>query len=95
MIGEDFRSRASENLIYAREQEQRIVILEEEIKGLKQKLDDRELELVIQDRVKETYMMEGEEILTHFDVMRQQKEHFSKLYDQEASVALERQSTIE
>ena len=40
-------------------------------------------------------MMEGEEILTHFDVMRQQKEHFSKLYDQEASVALERQSTIE
>ena len=47
MIGEDFRSRASENLIYAREQEQRIVILEEEIKGLKQKLDDRELELVI------------------------------------------------
>ena len=95
MIGEDFRSRASENLIYARELEQRIEILNEEIKGLKAKVDDRELELVIQGRVKESYMMEGEELLTHFDTMRQQKEHFNRLYDQQASLALERQSTIE
>ena len=47
MIGEDFRSRASENLIYARDLEQRIEILQEEIKELKQKNDDKELELVI------------------------------------------------
>ena len=81
MIGEDFRSQAAENLIYARDLEQRIEILNEEIRGLKGKVDDKELEIVIQDRVKESLMMEGEELLTHFDTMREQKNHFSSLFE--------------
>lgn len=90
MIGEDFRSRAAENLIYARELEQKIEILNEEVRDLKQKLDDRELELVIQGRVKESHMMESEEILTHFDMMRESKEYYLKLYEQQSSLAQER-----
>ena len=70
MIGEDFRSQAAENLIHARDLEQRIEILNEEIRVLKSKLDDKELELVVQGRLKECLMMESEEILTHYDEMR-------------------------
>ena len=47
MIGEDFRSSAAENLIYARDCEQRILEFNEEIKELKQKLDDKDIDLVV------------------------------------------------
>ena len=70
MIGEDFRSQAAENLIHARDLEQRIEILNDEIKELKANVDNKELDLVVQGRVKESLMMEGEELLTHFDTMR-------------------------
>lgn len=70
MIGEDFRSQAAENLIQNRDLEQRIEILNEEIKQLKANVDGKELDLVAQERVKENLMMEGEELLTHFDTMR-------------------------
>ena len=70
MIGEDFRSQAAENLIHARDLEQRIEILNDEIKDLKANVDNKELDLVVQGRVKESLMMEGEELLTHFDTMR-------------------------
>lgn len=40
-------------------------------------------------------MMESEEILTRFDEMRAEKEHFRKLFEQQSSLASERQMTIE
>ena len=95
MIGEDFRSRASENLICVREAEQKILELNEEIKELKRIADDKDLELVIQDRKSESYQMESEEHLTLFDNMRTQALHFEKLFDQQASLALTRQMKIE
>ena len=47
MIGEDFRSQAAENLIHARDLEQRIEILNDEIKELKANVDNKELDLVV------------------------------------------------
>ena len=51
--------------------------------------------MVVQGRVQESLMMESEELLTHFDSMRSEKQHFHKLFDQQASLALERQHTID
>lgn len=95
MVGEDFRSAAAENLIFARELEGKIELMKEEIGQLKQKLDDRELELVVQERVKESHMMEAEEILTRLAQMRVEKENLSRLFDQQTRLANERQLTIE
>ena len=57
MIGEDFRSRAHENLLYAKSLEQRIESIQEDMKTCNKNLDDKDLELVIMDREKETFMM--------------------------------------
>ena len=57
MIGEDFRSRAHENLLYAKSLEQRIESIQEDMKNCNKNLDDKDLELVIMDREKETFMM--------------------------------------
>lgn len=50
MIGEDFRSRASENLFYSKTLEQRIDGLQDQIKLMCQQMDDKDIELVVLGR---------------------------------------------
>ena len=70
MIGEDFRSRAHENLMYAKSLEQEIERLKGEIKEHKVVIDDKDLEIVVWGRRVESYTMNLEEYLTYHEIMR-------------------------
>ena len=70
MIGEDFRSRAIENLTYARSLEKTIDGLKENIKDLNGVIDNKDMEIVGWGRKVETYMMNLEEYLTYHELMR-------------------------
>ena len=39
-------------------------------------MDEKDLELVILGRQSETFQMQGEETLTHFDEMRKSRDHY-------------------
>ena len=95
MIGEDFRSQAAENKYYAHTLEQRIEGLQNDIKGLNQTVDDKDLELVRLERQNETFQMQNEETLTYYDQMRKDRNGLHKLAEEQSSLALTRQSTIE
>jgi ABC-type phosphate transport system auxiliary subunit len=90
MIGEDLRSQAHENILYAKTLEQRIEDLQNDMKALNKKLDDKDLELVIQDRQCETFQMQNEETLAAFDAMRSERHHYTKLFEQHSALATER-----
>ena len=76
MIGEDFRSQAHVNLLATGELSIEIELLKREIKELNEKIDEKDLELVVKERELETYMMESEEHLTLFDCKRSECEIF-------------------
>ena len=95
MIGEDFRSQASKNLLYAKTLESRIEDLQDQIKSLNKTLDQKDLELVILGRESETFQMQGEETLTYYDKMRDNRDHFQKMAEGQTNLALEHQNTIE
>ena len=95
MIGEDFRSRARGNLVYAQGLEQRIEDLEAEIKGLKGKMDDKDMEFVQQGRELETFQMLSEEYLTHYDLMRADRDRLQEISDTQTNLANERATKIE
>ena len=73
MIGEDFRSRAMSNLIYANKLEQEIEELKATIKKHEEAVDSKELQMTVMEREKENCMMQSEEYLTHYDIMRQDR----------------------
>ena len=75
MIGEDFRSRALNNLEYARDLEQQISDLKVAMKRQDETMDGKDLELVLKDRECETYQMQSEEYLSHFAKMRGDRDH--------------------
>ena len=95
MIGEDFRSRARGNLVYAQGLEQRIEDLEAEIKSLKGKMDDKDLEFVQQGRELESFTMLSEEYLTHYDLMRSDRDRLQEIADTQSVLATERQAKID
>ena len=70
MIGEDFRSQAMQNLVYANKLEQEIEEQKEMIKRHESAVDAKDLELIMMEREKENALMEQEENLTHFVTMR-------------------------
>ena len=70
MIGEDFRSRACENLTIIRSLEKTIEDLKENIKELNGVIDNKDMEIVGWGRKVETYMMNLEEYLTYHELMR-------------------------
>ena len=74
MVGEDFRSRAYENLCTVRSLEQRIENLLKEISGHKGTIEEREMDIVNLQRQAVCYDMNLEEYLTHFDNMRQDRD---------------------
>ena len=76
MIGEDFRSKAADNAHHAKTLEKRIEDLQDDIKKLNVKMDEKDLELVILGRQSETFQMQDEEPLTHFDEMRKSRDHY-------------------
>ena len=55
MIGEDFRSQAYMNKLHAGDQQDRIELLQDEIKALNAKADEKDLEMVIKERESESY----------------------------------------
>ena len=95
MIGEDFRSKAADNLHFARGLEQRIDGLEATIKDLNKTIDDKDLELVIQGRQCETFQMQCEETLTYYSLMRDKHEHYKNVAEVQTSLAEENANTIE
>ena len=50
--------------------------MQDEIKSLNQKLDQKDLELVMLGRESETFQMQGEEHLTYFDEMRKNRDEY-------------------
>ena len=70
MIGEDFRSRALANLVYANGLERQIEELKGEINKRQTAVDDKDVELVQMERNMETAQMQTEEYLTHYVSMR-------------------------
>ena len=74
MIGEDFRSQAMANLVYADTLQQQI----EELKGNVAKAEDvrdhKEMELIVMERAKENSDMQAEEYLTRFDAIRTERD---------------------
>ena len=70
IIGEDFRSRACENLMIIRSLEKTIEDLKENIKELNGVIDNKDMEIVGWGRKVETYMMNLEEYLTYHELMR-------------------------
>ena len=76
MVGEDFRSKAADNAHYAKTLEKRIEDLQNDIKKLNVKMDAKDLELAILGQQSETFQMQGEETLTHFDEMRKSRDHY-------------------
>lgn len=95
MIGEDFRSRAYDNLCHAQTLEQRIEDCSEEMKNLKETIDDRDMQLVLKDRESEGFQMQSEEHLTHFDVMRIDRDRLQSLLDSAVSMSNNRAFEIE
>lgn len=95
MIGEDFSSRARENLLYARSLEQRIEDLEIQITKQNETMEEKDLEYVVQGRQLETYIKTSEEYLTHFDTMRTDRDGLAALSSQMTSLAEERKRLIE
>ena len=81
MIGEDFRSRAIENLTYARSLEKTIDGLKENIKDLNGVIDNKDMEIVGWGRKVETYMMNLEEYLTYHELMRQDRDRIQGITD--------------
>lgn len=73
MIGEDFRARASENLIYARELEAILRHKDEEILEREVRIESRDTDLVLKEREMANCEMQFEEMLTRFDTMRSLK----------------------
>jgi|Transcript_23 TolA-binding protein len=71
MIGEDFRSRALANLVYANGLEQQIEDLKGEITKRENAVDNKDLELVLMERQKENAMMQTEEYLTRYVLLRE------------------------
>ena len=82
MIGEDFRSQAAENKFYSNSLEQRIDGLQNDIKNLNQVVDNKDLEIVRLERWNETFQMQNEETLTHYDQMRKDRNGLHKLAEE-------------
>ena len=95
MIGEDFRSQAFNNLLHSQSLEQRIEELQGEIKKMGEKVDEKEMALVMQEHELETFQMSTEENLTHYDLMREDRDRLQSLADSNASTAAERAAKIE
>lgn len=95
MIGEDFLSRARENLLYARSLEQQIDDFETRIKKQDALMEEKDLQYVVQGRQLETFMMTSEEYLTHFDTMRDDRDGLSELSKTMTDLAEERKLLIE
>lgn len=74
MIGEDFRSQAHGNLLYAQELEHKIDLLNQDIKNMAQKVDDKDMEVVLKDRECETFQMQSEETLVHYTMLRDNRD---------------------
>ena len=70
MIGEDFRSQARENKLYSDELNEEIRRLKEEIKKMQDEMDDKDLKIIQWERKGEALNMNIEEYLTHYDLMR-------------------------
>ena len=81
MIGEDFRSRAFENLCYARSLEKKIEGLNENIKDLNGTIDNKDLEIVNWGRMVESYKMNLEEYLTYHEMMRLDRDRIQLIAD--------------
>ena len=79
MIGEDFRSRARENLLYSTSLEQRIEELEQTIKEMQNTCDIKDENYVILGRECENYQMVIEEYLTHFSLMRDDRDNLKEV----------------
>ena len=56
---------------------------------MNQKLDEKDLELVMLGRESETFQMQGEEHLTYFDEMRTNRDEYKKLSEENSSLAQE------
>ena len=82
MIGEDFRSRARENLLYAKDLEYKIEQLNQEIVGLKEKLDGKDEEIVEWERKQRCFEMTIEEYLTCYDIMRIDRDEQKKMAEE-------------
>ena len=70
MIGEDFRSQARENKLYSDELNEEIRRLKQEIKKMQDEMDDKDLKIIQWERKGEALNMNIEEYLTHYDLMR-------------------------
>ena len=62
---------------------------------MNQKLDEKDLELVMLGRESETFQMQGEETLTYFDEMRTNRDEYKKLSEENSNLAQENQYTID
>ena len=70
MIGEDFRSQARENKLYSDDLNEEIKRLNKEMKKMQDEMDGKDLEIIQWERKGEALNMNIEEYLTHYDLMR-------------------------
>lgn len=82
MIGEDFRSQAFNNLHIVQGLEQQIELMKDEVKKANERVDDKDVELMMKDRECETNQMWSEELLTHYDSMRDDRDRLDSLYQE-------------
>ena len=95
MIGEDFRSRALANIVYAQGLEQQIQELKGEIEKKQKLVDDKDLECVQMDRKTETAMLQTEEYLCHYVIMREDRDNKQQLLNDSMALAEERKQENE
>ena len=95
MIGEDFRSRALANIVYAQGLEQQIEELKGEIDKKQKSVDDKDLECVQMERNMETAMMQTEEYLCHFVLMREDRDDKQQKLNDSQALAEERKKENE
>ena len=57
-------------------------------------MEEKDLELVVKERERETYCMMQEEYLTHYDEMRKSRDSFQSMYQSTSTLATSRQESI-
>ena len=94
MIGEDFRSRACENLNYAKSLEDKIKKQNEEMADLNNVIDRKDLDIVGWGRTVESYKMNLEEYLTYHEIMKTKRDELQIECDNLIQSCTEKDLTI-
>lgn len=95
MIGEDFRSRAFNNLDYSTSLEKKIEELNELLKKKDDVVDEKDMEMVVLQRQIDMNAMQAEEHLNHFDNMRTNRDNLQLKLEEEEAKVVEKEFEIE